>query len=218
MESSGVQDGDKAKELAVCGLATPVDRGRDLLRSGILMLSPCRIAGLLRAVEGRRSNRGDVRGLRGDGVGICGDLCGTRSYCRLATAFEFQDLKIFEFFCLRLHSGCTSSRDSVVLDKLSRRLIKTMYGMQAVHTLRHTCTCDRIAGTHNPSLGRESRWIWDVRVSSQIKRINEAAATSARGLKQATTTTLRELFSRGFITMVNDSIIKATSVDISMIQ
>ncbi len=35
-----VHDGDKAKELAVCGLAMSVDRGRGLLRSGMLMLRP----------------------------------------------------------------------------------------------------------------------------------------------------------------------------------
>jgi hypothetical protein len=106
--------------------------------------------------------------------------------------------------------------DEYVRRNVSSMLLKngTMYGMHAVQILRHTCTCDRIAGSHNLKSGLFCGVIgW-----SQTKRTSEAAATRARGVKQATTATLRENRIRRYTTRLKLIMIIETSVDMSIMQ
>jgi hypothetical protein len=86
--------------------------------------------------------------------------------------------------------------------------------MHAVHMLRHTWTCERIAGSHSLYSGM----FCGVTGYNQIKWIREAATTSARGAKQATVVNLSRLRNRKQTIRLNESVVIATSVHISTTQ
>jgi hypothetical protein len=89
-----------------------------------------------------------------------------------------------------------------------------MYGMHAVEMLTDICTSAQMTGIHKLNSGLSC----GVMGNKYIRRASAAPMTSMRGAKQATTTAFLENLTLRYATRLTDSMIKATSVVMSIMQ